>query len=72
MISKNTPLGRAVISNTPYPMQNLKKIYRFLALLATFRGLHSQKYAFLPMVLNIKNDQLTMGYVNVPLIFLPN
>jgi len=53
-------------------MQNLIFFYRFLALLATFRGLHSQKYAFLPMVLNIKNDQLTMGFGFVPCIFLPN
>ena len=72
MISKNTPHPRAVILRTPYPMQNEKKIRRFLHFLVTFGGLHSQKYAFLLLLVIFKNDQLIERYNPVHTVFLLN
>ena len=72
MISKNTPHHRAVILRTPYPMHDEKKISRFLHLLITFGGLHSQKYAFLLLLVIFKNDQLIEGYDPAYSVFLLN
>ena len=58
LISKNTPHSRAVIFRTPYPMHDEKKNSRFLHFFVTFGGLHSQKYAFLLLLVIFKNDQL--------------
>ena len=72
MISKNTPHHHAVILRTPYPMHDEKKISRFLHFLVTFGGLHSQKYAFLPLLVIFKNDQLIERYDPVHTVFLLN
>ena len=72
MISKNTPHTRAVILRTPYPMQDEKKIRRFLHFLVTFRGLHSKKYAFLLLLVIFKNNQLIERYNPVASFFSLN
>ena len=72
LISKNDPHHGAVILRTPYPLHDEKKLRRFSALLVTFRGLHSQKYAFLLLLVILKNDQLIERYNPVPSVFLLN
>ena len=72
MIYKNTPQPRGVILRTPYPLHNENKFSWFLHFLFTFGGLHSQKYAFLLLLVIFKNDQLIEHYNPVHTVFLLN
>ena len=72
LISKNTPHHRAVILRTPYPMYDEKKIRRFFHFFVNFGGLHSQKYAFLLLLVIFKNDQLIERYDPAHSVFLLN